>query len=278
MKKSLFIILVMPFIFGFAHAQMTSEETALFLKQQAAQAQSEKAYADAQAGLTAGSDAISTWGSRVAKGLGSTWTDATTGIKNFSTRAFSSTEDIMNIDSQAHKDLLDRTQAANRAKLQASDAREAASGKVTSAIDSAKSAFSSATSAVGNKATAAYATAMGSAKDTAMSAYIKSVGLTASFASLSNRYSSVNDAMTVLERNMDRSILAAYMQEKMRKLLSSDVMCKAAASCKSGKNSAAITASDLKSVFPVSVEASAATTAPMTPQAIEAAAKAKSNK
>ncbi len=273
MKKIMFILPVL-FFFNFAIAQMTSAEQNTLKQQEIAQAKANKLNAEAAAAVSSYGTGISNWGSKVAAGLGSTYTSAKNGVMNFGTKVFSSSEDLMNPDSDAQKKIIDRTQEANRAKLQVEDKREKASESTTSALEAAGSVLTAAKTSITTNTSAAFNSAMSSASDTALAAYIKSVGLTASFSSLSNRYNSINDAMIALERNLDRSVMAAYMQEKIRKMMSSDVLCKAAASCqKNGKNTAAISTADMKSIFPLSTtEASKAATAPDT------AAAAKANK
>ncbi len=262
MKKSILVVFLLQFIFAFSHAEMTSEEVAQQKKQQEAQQKADKAYADAQAGMSVFSDSVSSYADRAKAAVGSRWASLSSYVQNKASKASEMLDDDDTDNSAAKTKRAERVQAANREKLKASDAMEKASGGVTKATDAAAASWASAKAAVSDKASAAYASAALSAKDTAMSAYIKSVGLTASFASLSNRYGSVNDAMAVLERNLDRSIMAAYMQEKMRKMLSSDVMCKAAQSCqKNGKSTALISTSDMKSIFPVTSEASVSNSA-----------------
>ncbi len=250
MKKSILGIFLLQFVFAFSNAQMTSEEVAQQKQQQEAQKKADKAYADAQAGMSVFSDSVSSYADRAKAAVGSKWASLSSYVQNKASKASELLDDDETDNSAAKTKRAERVQSANREKLKASDAMEKASGGVTKATDAAAASWASAKAAVSDKASAAYASAALSAKDNAMAAYIKSVGLTASFASLSSKYSSVNDAMAVLERNLDRSMMAAYMQEKMRKMLSSDVMCKAAQSCqKNGKNTAMIPSSALNSIF-----------------------------
>jgi hypothetical protein len=252
MKKNILVVVLLQCVFVFAQGQLTSEESALLEKQNAAIANSEKASVEAKESLAIATDAASSWASSVAKGLGVKYTETKNGILNFGTKLFSSTDDLMNKDSDAQKALRERTETARLEKQKATEARNEASVKISSAYDAAASALTAVQSVNSANVSTSYATARLAAKDKAMATYIKSVGLTSSFASFSNRYSSVNDAMIVLERNLDKSTLAVYLEEKMRKMLSSDVMCKAISSCKKGvKKSSAkvISTSDLNSVF-----------------------------
>ncbi len=250
MKKILFVLPLL-LIFNFAFAQMTSTEQARLKKQTESQADVDKKYADAGNATSGLTDALSAWGSKVAAGLGTTYTSAKTGVMNSGTRAFSSNEDMQNTDSDAHKKLVERTQEANRAKLDAYDKRNMAAEKTATAYEAAAANLALAKISVSSTASSAYNAAAQTFKDTAEVGFFKTVALQSNFTTLSNRYNNVNDAMIALERNLDRSVMATYMHEKMRKMMSSDVMCKAAASCqKNGKNTASISTADMKSIFP----------------------------
>ncbi len=91
-------------------------------------------------------------------------------------------------------------------------------------------------------------------------------GLTTEMNSLNAKFNDINEAKTLLDRKLDKSILGAYMQDKMVKLLNSDAFCKAASSpsCQKGKNTSLFKSSDLNSIFPNnSSSSSSSTTAPV---------------
>lgn len=73
---------------------------------------------------------------------------------------------------------------------------------------------------------------------------------------LKTQDSNINQVIMRLESKLDKSIMGAYFQEKVSRLLSSDNLCKAAASCandpKTGKlkNSATFSLDELKDIFP----------------------------
>ncbi len=263
MVKSLILFLCLQSFVCFAQAQMTSEEIALIKKQKQAQENAEKAYASANAGVSVFSDSVSNYTARVTSAVGSGWTSLSSYVQNKASKLTEAFDDDSVDNSAARKERAERVQAAHREKLKASEAMEKASGGITKATDAAAAAFASAKTGVSEKASAAYSSAMTSAGDAAMAAWIKSFGLTGNYETIRNRYSSTNDAMVILERTLDRSVMAAYMQEKMRKMLSSDVMCKATSSCKqNGNNSATINSSDMKSIFPTATESAAGSSAP----------------
>ncbi len=82
----------------------------------------------------------------------------------------------------------------------------------------------------------------------------KGHSLTTDINGLIFKYNNINQTLSAIEQQLDKSMLNAYIQQKTARLLSSDNMCKATASCieNKGKNKAKFSFEDMKDIFPSS--------------------------
>jgi hypothetical protein len=66
------------------------------------------------------------------------------------------------------------------------------------------------------------------------------------------QYNNINETVRVIEKELDNSVLNAYLQQKVARVLSSDNLCTAAKSCaaNNGKNKATFNMEDMKDIFP----------------------------
>ncbi len=134
--------------------------------------------------------------------------------------------------------------AAIRAKegVKAAEAMEAASNAVSEAGRSASNAYS-----IGKQQT------VDATKQAAIAAQLNlATSLNFDFSRLVWKSTNVNDTIKAIEQKLDQSVMNAYLQQKMARLLSSDNLCTAAKSCtdNKGKNKATFNMNDLKDIFP----------------------------
>lgn len=143
--------------------------------------------------------------------------------------------------------------AMNAAQKKADTAALEASNATDKALKTSAESFKISMKSLGADAAVVKDAAYLKSKEAAVNAWIGARGIQGDMSTLSRSFDDLNEAKILIERNLDRSIMANYMQSKMTKLLSSDALCKVVAtnSCKNdGKNTSMLKASDLKSVFP----------------------------
>lgn len=134
------------------------------------------------------------------------------------------------------------------AKTRAEDAK-----KAKDALDTANTAVSEASRAAGNAISTAATKTMDAAQYANLVRQVNDAStLTWDVNKLFFRYSDINETMRAIEQQLDRSVMNAYMQQKLARLLSSDNMCTAVKSCNDnkGKNKAKISMADMKDIFP----------------------------
>jgi hypothetical protein len=200
-------------------------------------------------------DSVSTWGSSVAADMGTTWSNVSGFSGNSVDRLRASLGQAIGgemVDAQASDNRVD----ANARKGYAETAKKAEQArKDMAAYEQAKSELSKAVSKMGTDiseaAGAAGDAAAVVAKDKYFAANFRLMHIQEDFSVLQSRFYTINDAMTMLERRGDRSAMGAYIQEKMARLLNSDVLCSAQKSCDAnGKNKGDLKLKDLQAIFP----------------------------
>ncbi len=226
-------------------------------------------------------DSIKGYGSLISRFAGSTWSSTANGASNLITKIRSSMssglavgEDASAaIDAASLKEQATNNAEADKAWARTSAAKQKASEKLDVALAATKTSFEAAATAVSNAASVTDGVIFTKQKEMALNTRLSAFGLQSDMASLTAVFKDINEAKTLLERKLDKSIMASYMQSKMTKLLNSDVFCAAASakSCKNGKSISTFSTGDLKSIFPVD----ATSTTSKTPSAKDMNAKSR---
>lgn len=203
--------------------------------------------------------ALSTWASSIAKYTGSKWTSLANGTQDLVRDARVAMANGMALTPEAEgsnnaasaRVAAQNLDEVNKAAAKAEAARAAADGKIGAAWEASGQAFAAVNQKIVGKVNAAYLDAKSDAKDALFESYIRMGGLNRNFNSLNSHFDDIRNAMVYMERSMDRSVMGAYMQEKTARLLSSNNLCKAAASCdKNGVNNAKFSFKDIQDIFP----------------------------
>ncbi len=203
--------------------------------------------------------ALDTWGSVLSRYTKSAWTNVTNSTGNVVRDARTALANVTALTPEAEQS--NNTANANmtqanmseiaRAAERAEAAREKARGTLGKAWDSSIASMADGIGAAVSTGSAIKATARAEATNAMMESYIRLGGLQHNFNRLDDGFKDLNNAMNYLERSMDRSVMAGYLQQKVARLLSSNSLCKAAASCDAkGNNKAKFNFNDLQDIFP----------------------------
>ncbi len=261
MLKKILIITILS-LTGIAYSadQMSAEELKVQKKIDAANAAAQRNVEAAQAENAAFKTAISSWGSKLASNFNSGWTSTANGAADLLVKARASVTKTLNpggadIDQAIDKSKVDllsiSAQEVNRARLKAEEARDRSASAYVEAVQASSAALTATNRALTTGASAAGSVAYQKSKEIAFDTWMATTGgLQSEMGSLNKKFSDLREANLLLERKLDNTVMASYMQKKMALLMGSDSLCKAASSCKSGKNTSKIEVKDLNSVFP----------------------------
>lgn len=147
----------------------------------------------------------------------------------------------------------DDFETATNYRAQLAKTREEDGKKAKAALEAANAAVSQAVDSTGNAISKATTNTVDAAQYGNLIRQINDGSkLTWDVNKLWGRYADVNETMRVVEQQLDKSVLNAYIQQKAARLLSSDNLCTAAKSCNDnkGKNKATFSMADMKDIFP----------------------------
>ncbi len=243
-----------------ASAQMSSSEKIAADRQKAAFESAVSAANEAKLAVDAAGTAANAFGGRIAATAGLAFTSFTTDGKELLRNLRAKAAAALAVDANAAalnteasmQQQRQYVQEVNRAELRFEDARDAASGKVSDALKKASEAKMMVVTTKDSLTSATAATLKAQWEKTADMIWLDAHSLQTNYNGYLRRFSDIKDAAIVLERNLDNSIMAGYMKEKIARTLNSDSLCKAAASCTKpgGKNTAKLNSTDLGDIFP----------------------------
>lgn len=253
------VFVLVTLLSSFSMAALTAAEQAAINARTAANNRQRDTNNAASKEIDAYGTAMSTWASKIAKMSNSTWTSLANGAGDLVRDARTGMANAMALTPEAeaaNNAASSRMTAANLVEVQAAAqvaeaAKRKADGKFSEAWAASTDSLAAAGKELTAKASAEMAEARAAATNAAFEGFVRLGGLNYNFNRLNDTFKDLNNAMTYLERSMDRSVMAGYLQQKMARMLSSNNLCKAAASCdKNGNNNAKFNFNDLQDIFP----------------------------